>query len=314
MGTIYVSTLPIPLLLALPSGISTTSLNALLAFAAGGLLGDVFLHLLPHTFYPHDHGHDPSHDHHHKEHARGTRIGLAVLAGFGLFFLAEKIMRITTSGHGGHHHGPPDEEKKKKEEEEESEAQGKSSSRTSFSSNGTLKKRTTSSPAPSVPSIPSIPSASTASTAYLNLLADATHNLTDGLAMAAAFQASHTLGISTTLACLVHELPHEIGDYAILIRAGFSRGRAIQSQLITASGALLGCVLGSWVGSYLQGEWVVGGVAGGFLYVAAVGVIATLVEEEKGHPQGREAIKRMLGQAGAFSTGVFLMYLVGYLE
>jgi zinc transporter 7 len=97
--------------------------------------------------------------------------------------------------------------------------------------------------------------------AYLNLFGDFVHNMyvipasasllvltsarthsTDGLAMAASFYSSPLIGATTTLACFAHEIPHEIADYSILIRSGFSKRQAMQSQFLTAVGAFVGCV------------------------------------------------------------------------
>jgi len=58
---------------------------------------------------------------------------------------------------------------------------------------------------------------------YLNLAADFAHNFTDGLAVGASFMAGNTVGFVTTLTVLVHEIPHEIGDFAILVQSGCSK-------------------------------------------------------------------------------------------
>ena len=76
--------------------------------------------------------------------------------------------------------------------------------------------------------------------AYLNLFGDFVHNITDGLAMAASFYSSPLIGATTTLACFAHEIPHEIADYSILIRSGFTKRQAMQSQFLTAVGAFVG--------------------------------------------------------------------------
>jgi solute carrier family 39 (zinc transporter), member 7 len=60
-------------------------------------------------------------------------------------------------------------------------------------------------------------------TGYLNLAADFTHNFTDGLAIGASFLAGRSIGAVTTATILLHEVPHEIGDFAILIQSGCSR-------------------------------------------------------------------------------------------
>merc|ERR1719397_393218 len=78
---------------------------------------------------------------------------------------------------------------------------------------------------------------------FLNLAADCFHNFTDGLAIGASFLAGDTIGIVTTGTILLHEVPHEIGDYAILIQSGVSPQRAIMLQLLTAVGALTGCIV-----------------------------------------------------------------------
>ena len=80
--------------------------------------------------------------------------------------------------------------------------------------------------------------------AILNLLADTLHNFTDGLAIAVAFSENFTIGVGISVAVLIHELPHEIGDFAILVQSGLTPWKAIKLQLVTAVGALLGCCLG----------------------------------------------------------------------
>ena len=73
--------------------------------------------------------------------------------------------------------------------------------------------------------------------AILNLIADAAHNFTDGLAIAAAFSSSEALGVSTTLAVFFHEIPHEVGDFAVLMSQGFSKRAAFLAQFARVLGA-----------------------------------------------------------------------------
>jgi zinc transporter 7 len=79
---------------------------------------------------------------------------------------------------------------------------------------------------------------------YLLYSADFTHNVTDGLAMSASFYASPTVGATTALAVFFHEIPHEVGDFALLVQSGFSKRAAMGAQFITALGALLGTLIG----------------------------------------------------------------------
>lgn len=77
---------------------------------------------------------------------------------------------------------------------------------------------------------------------YLNLLANSIDNFTHGLSVGGAFLVSTRLGITTTLAILCHEIPHEFSDFGIILNAGFSRYKAAALQLITAGGGLLGAL------------------------------------------------------------------------
>merc|ERR1712037_608862 len=77
---------------------------------------------------------------------------------------------------------------------------------------------------------------------YLNLAANCIDNFIHGLAVASSFLSSFKLGLITTFAILVHEIPHEIGDFAILLRSGFSRWEAGKAQIWTASVGLLGAL------------------------------------------------------------------------
>ena len=63
---------------------------------------------------------------------------------------------------------------------------------------------------------------------YLNLAADFAHNFTDGLAIGASYLAGHNIGLITTLTILFHEVPHEIGDFAILIQSGCTKKKVIK--------------------------------------------------------------------------------------
>ena len=84
---------------------------------------------------------------------------------------------------------------------------------------------------------------------YLNLFADAFHNFTDGLAIGASFLAGKNIGLMTTVTILFHEIPHEIGDYAILIQSGDSRSKLSVSILVFKRAIILqgdfSCIAGN---------------------------------------------------------------------
>lgn len=77
---------------------------------------------------------------------------------------------------------------------------------------------------------------------YLNLLMNFLDNFTHGLSVGGSFLISFRVGALSTFTILVHEIPHEVGDFAILLRSGFSRWDAARAQLITASGGIVGAL------------------------------------------------------------------------
>jgi zinc transporter 7 len=166
--------------------INHSLLKTMLGFAVGGLLGDVFLHLLPHAINPHSHndeGHDAhSHSHSHGEeahdHSNDITIGVFILAGMLTFFLLEKYMRIRQQQGGGSSHG---------HSHSHSHADGGSGGR----KNGKAKTE---------PAKKSKEKGGINPGAYLNIIADSAHNFTDGMAIAASFLISYKVGISTTIA------------------------------------------------------------------------------------------------------------------
>ncbi|KAM6462711.1 zinc transporter ZIP13 isoform 1-T2 [Liasis olivaceus] len=119
---------------------------------------------------------------------------------------------------------------------------------------------------------------------YLNLLANTIDNFTHGLAVAASFLVSRKVGLLTTLAILLHEIPHEVGDFVILLRAGFDRWSAAKLQLSTALGGILGACFAictqSPKGTGETIAWILPFTSGGFLYIALVNVVPDLLEEK----------------------------------
>ena len=110
--------------------------------------------------------------------------------------------------------------------------------------------------------------------AWMVLMGDGLHNFSDGLAIGASFASSLTTGFGTAIAVLCHELPHEIGDFAVLRRAGVSLKRALVFNAV--SGVL--CMLGTLVGLLIGGfpaltNWIFLFIAGTFLYISLVDMV-----------------------------------------
>ncbi|CAI2356387.1 unnamed protein product [Caenorhabditis sp. 36 PRJEB53466] len=117
--------------------------------------------------------------------------------------------------------------------------------------------------------------------AYMNLAANIVDNFAHGLAVGSSFLVSTKFGIMTTITILLHEIPHEISDFAILLRADFDRTAAMKVQFITASAGVLGsCVALSLHTSNVPViETLLPFTAGGFLNIALTQLLPELNEE-----------------------------------
>ncbi|XP_004700613.1 zinc transporter ZIP5 [Echinops telfairi] len=114
---------------------------------------------------------------------------------------------------------------------------------------------------------------------WMVLLGDCLHNLTDGLAIGAAFSDGFSSGLSTSLAVFCHELPHELGDFAMLLQAGLTFRRLLLLSLVSGALGLGGAALGVGLslGPVPLTPWVFGVTAGVFLYVALVDMLPALL-------------------------------------
>ncbi|KDQ57365.1 hypothetical protein JAAARDRAFT_207643 [Jaapia argillacea MUCL 33604] len=333
LGTFYISSVPNFILAFIPAQINPNTLNTMTAFATGGLLSDVFLHLVPHSFM----GEHQDNNVHFVmvQEKRNILVGLGIFVGFASFFIMEKTLRVLSSGqesehgHGHSHSHPPSATVNGVTTGVQSHPQGELRSRGG-------EKAKTEDGQDSEDTVKASNSASKLS-AYLNLFGDFVHNITDGLAMAASFYSSPLIGATTTLACFAHEIPHEIADYSILVRSGFTKRQAMQSQFLTAVGAFVRTFMGIAIhnmaasghedgggaidlasalrqqaagilGTTVQlADLVIPFVAGGFLYIGAVAVLPTLLEESK---SGKQALREF----AAMAVGVVCMFLVAWNE
>jgi zinc and cadmium transporter len=116
---------------------------------------------------------------------------------------------------------------------------------------------------------------------FMSLAADGVHNFIDGVLIGASFMVSPELGVTTTIAIVLHEIPQEIGDFGILTHSGFSVKKAIGLNLATALTAVLGAVLVLLVGERVEHlvNYIVPIAAGGFIYLAGSDLIPELKKE-----------------------------------
>ncbi|XP_014887228.1 zinc transporter ZIP13 isoform X3 [Poecilia latipinna] len=262
-GVFPLLVVPIEAGAALKTEAGCQKLKQLLSFAIGGLLGDVFLHLLPEAWALSG---PPASKHNHY-----VTQGLWVLIGLFAFHLLEKMFPDVD----GLEDDPPN-----------SDLNFNLSSSSAFGvkteaslRNGHHAESWKSSKLQSLQDS----SEKIKTSGYLNLLANCIDNFTHGLAVAGSFSVSKKVGFLTTFAILLHEIPHEVGDFAILLRAGFDRWSAARMQLSTSLVGVLGACFAlcaqSPKGAGNSSSWILPFTAGGFLYIALVNVVPDLLQE-----------------------------------
>lgn len=280
------------------------------ALAVGGLLGDVFLHTLPDCFADSLGGNHHEEHHHHGDHHHGGGgdIGLRVILGFSAFLILDIIVRsLEEKTGGGHNH-------------DHSNLQEGHNGATTACKGVASRKKDNKQPWRRFLS----------SAVLLNLLGDSMHNFTDGLAIGASFSVTqiphshlHASFLSWTtlsllksrgglasISVLLHEIPHELGDFATLVRAGLTRNMAIGAQFLTAIAAFLGTAFGLFSGQIIEGlghDVLLPFTAGGFVYLACVTILPDVLETDV------SAIMRLL-QVCSFLVGVGFMWAVALLE
>ena len=134
------------------------------------------------------------------------------------------------------------------------------------------------------------------------LIGDGVHNFMDGMLIATTYLVDIQLGIATTIAVILHEIPQEIGDFAVLLHSGFSRGRALFWNFASALTAFFGAALVLGLEVSIQGieEVLLPIVAGNFLYIAGSDLIPELHKESR----STNALMQLI----AMIAGIALMY------
>ena len=244
-----------------------TVILTLVALAAGSLLGDALLHLLPEA----------------SELWGGLtpEVGGLVLLGFGLFFILESALR------SGHAHG----ELLQQDHDHPGHGHEHGHAHT---------------PAKKAPSMEPT-RARIATFGWMNLVGDGLHNFLDGIVIAAAFVVDPLVGLATTVAVALHEIPQELGDFAVLLRAGMRPAQAILFNLLSALLAVAGASLflvAPFDPAVLE-RFALPIAAGGFLYIAA----ADLIPELHHHTGDRHVLNILLGFAAGLAAMACLLFL-----
>ncbi|XP_026148304.1 zinc transporter ZIP12-like isoform X2 [Mastacembelus armatus] len=232
--------------------IYTLILQLFVGLAVGTLSGDALLHLTPQILGLHDgmHSHD---DEHHPERKEYLWQIMGIIAGIYLFFLIERLFTFFVPSHG---HGPVD----------DLECTEISPEHTNTRSSSRHQQ-----------GIPLL--------ALMVIVGDSLHNFADGLVIGAAFSSSTETGVATTIAILCHEIPHEMGDFAVLLSSGLSVKTAVLMNFFSALTAFMGLYIGLFVSSEIEvQQWIFAITAGIFLYLSLVEMLPEMSRVKTDRP------------------------------
>ena len=144
--------------------------------------------------------------------------------------------------------------------------------------------------------------------AIMNLVWDMVHNLIDGLIIWASYLVSIPVGIATTIAVVLHEIPQEIWDFGVLVHGGFSRKRALLLNFVTALTAVLGVLIAFLLYRYTNNmvAILIPFAAGTFIYIAGSDLIPELHKENK--------LSQSIPQILFFLLGIWIMSVLLFIE
>ncbi|XP_029978991.1 zinc transporter ZIP12-like [Sphaeramia orbicularis] len=255
-------------------------LQLFVGLAVGTLSGDALLHLIPQILGLHD---DDSHSHHDKDITEGKEYLwkiLGMIAGIYGFFLIEKIFSFVVPSHGhGHSSGLPLELSCNGQSQ-----RGKSISTIQLGpvddlecTEITPEHTNTRSHPHQRQGVPLL--------AVMVIVGDSLHNFADGLVVGAAFSSSTETGMATTVAILCHEIPHEMGDFAVLLNSGLSVKTAALMNFLSALTAFMGLYIGLFVSAEIEvQQWIFSVTAGMFLYLSLVEMLPEMSRAKTSRP------------------------------
>eukprot|EP00062_Callorhinchus_milii_P015436 gi/632965685/ref/XP_007899014.1/ PREDICTED: zinc transporter ZIP6 [Callorhinchus milii] len=154
-----------------------------------------------------------------------------------------------------------------------------------------------------------------ATLAWMVIMGDGLHNFSDGLAIGAAFTGGLSSGLSTSVAVFCHELPHELGDFAVLLKAGMTVKQAVMYNVLSALLGYLGMITGTAIGHYAENvsTWIFAVTAGLFLYVALVDMVPEMLHNDAGDHDCSHGGYFLLQNAGIL-LGFGIMLVIAIFE
>ncbi|XP_070188207.1 zinc transporter ZIP4-like [Littorina saxatilis] len=314
------------------------AIACMMALAVGNLCGDAILHLIPEAFsLGHDHGSRDNHNDNHEDDSMYRLSGgfvvndvrlkcLALLGSVYLFWLLEiftsRYHECVQPGSGkktvakepsvstisGDYNGAQSIPMSSLAEMTEVSLSGQTRDRESTYE--IITPQVLGQAKPVVTEIAEF-KASSRHLVWMIVVGDAVHNLADGLAIGAAFAHSIPLGLSTSMAVVCHEIPHELGDFAVLMSTGMKMRKALLLNLLSALTAFVGLYIGLGIGAQLaHRQWIFIIVAGMFLYVSLADLVPELIRYFRHFRNFRMFILQSVGLLSGFA----LMFLLVLLE
>ncbi|XP_043993575.1 zinc transporter ZIP4 isoform X1 [Gambusia affinis] len=287
-----------------------------ISMAVGALTGDALLHLIPMILGIHVHAEDSSDAHRHSndDHVETpdyTYKMLTVVGGVYVFYLMETIFSMVTN-ENGHHHDKGDESNphhcdhvgvlEMYQQEKKQKEKFHSASKADLIDDEDKEERSDSEQKKQRREKRLLP--------YMITIGDGIHNFADGLAIGAAFSMSWKSGLATSVAVLCHELPHELGVFAILLHSGLSVQKALLLNVGSALTSFIGLYISLSVATDLATQQWIGAVAAGlFLYIGLADMLPTLV-----HVSSKRPWQKFLLQNAGILTGWIMLLLLSLYE
>ncbi|XP_027231135.2 metal cation symporter ZIP14 [Penaeus vannamei] len=153
--------------------------------------------------------------------------------------------------------------------------------------------------------------------AWMIIFGDGFHNFIDGVSIGAAFSESILTGISISLAVMCEELPHELGDFAVLLNAGMTMRQAVAYNFLSATTCYLGLILGIVLGEFTQNSTAIFALAAGmFLYIALVDMVPEMNEVAGKAAEGswKSAVCILFLQNVGIFLGIASLFLLAYFQ
>nr|XP_002734971.1 PREDICTED: zinc transporter ZIP12-like [Saccoglossus kowalevskii] len=303
-------------------------LQFFIALGVGSLAADALIHLMPQAYGLHSHSSHGSNSH--ESENEGTDHiwkSVVVMVSVYALFLFEKISTIYMTRlhkiddicdeeHGNHPHSVHGHSHTKKpvslldakkadttkplDQIKPSESKQYLTPEEAATSNGDIQKSKEDEPQKKQVS----------SVIFVVVIGDILHNISDGLAIGAAFSAGVFVGISTSIAVFCHELPHELGDFAILMNGGLNYKMALLCNSLSAMCAFIGLYIGLSIGADESArQWIFAITAGIFLYIALVDLMPEIL-----HYQSDKPVLTFILQNMGIILGIVIMVLIAYYE